>query len=149
MINDEYSNAYTEVYEILKYIPKVDYEKLPKNMINLLKCNKNDNYVFRYDVNKTLTEQNVSKKAKTIIAIFFRDYWATSKQREIIKANEERDFKLLEEEKQKKYNIDFEKLRSQRSVGQSLESSNLPVLVEKDNLFVRFFKFIKGLLKLN
>lgn len=33
-------------------------------------------------------EQNVSKKAKTIIAILFRDYWATDIQREKIKAKE-------------------------------------------------------------
>ena len=35
MENMEYANAYTEVIEILKYISEADYNKIPKNKINL------------------------------------------------------------------------------------------------------------------
>ena len=33
MISSEYANAYTEVLEILKYIPKEDYNKIPKETL--------------------------------------------------------------------------------------------------------------------
>lgn len=39
------------------------------------------NYKFNYNPNLTLEEQNVSKRARAIIAILFRDYWATDIQR--------------------------------------------------------------------
>lgn len=37
MISVEYANAYSEVLEILKYISKEDYEKIPNSKIELLK----------------------------------------------------------------------------------------------------------------
>ena len=38
---EKLSNAFTEVLEVLKYIPKEDYEKIPKKFLNLLKRNSN------------------------------------------------------------------------------------------------------------
>lgn len=81
MIDIVYANAYKEVIEVLKYVSKEDYDKIPQDKINLFKKCANENYNFTYDINKTLDEQNVSKKAKTIIAILYRDYWATDEQR--------------------------------------------------------------------
>lgn len=103
MVNLEYANAYSEVLEILKHISQEDYNKIPKEKIMFFKNNYNKEFNFTYDMNKTLDEQNVSKKAKTIIAILFRDYWATDTQREKIKAKEEYDRKIKEQEK---YNPD-------------------------------------------
>ena len=88
MENMEYANAYTEVIEILKYISEADYNKIPKNKINLFETNANKEYKFTYNPNLTLNEQNVSKRAKAIIAILFREYWATEKQREKIIAKQ-------------------------------------------------------------
>ena len=80
MVDIKYANAYSEVLEILKYIPVEDYNKIPKNKIELFKTNANNDYSFKYNPNKTLDEQNVSKTAKAIIAILFRDFWATEIQ---------------------------------------------------------------------
>lgn len=84
MVNVEYANAYSEVLEILKFISKEDYEKIPASKIELFKLNSNKEYKFTYNPEKTLDEQNVSKRAKAIIGILFRDYWATEIQREKI-----------------------------------------------------------------
>ena len=64
MVNVEYANAYSEVLEILKFISKEDYNKIPANKIELFKLNSNKEYKFTYSPNKTLDEQNVSKRAK-------------------------------------------------------------------------------------
>lgn len=104
MVSLEYRNAYSEVLEILKYISKEDFEKLPNNLINFFKDNANKDYVFFYNSNKTLQEQNVSKTARYIIALLFRDYWATQTQKEKILAKEKHDLNMIEEEKRQKYN---------------------------------------------
>ena len=98
MADIQYANAYTEVLDILKYISKEDYEKIPKSKIKVFEENSNKNYNFTYDENKTLDEQNVSEVTKAIIAILFRDYWATKEQRYIIikKQQEIRDQKQKE-----------------------------------------------------
>ena len=72
------------IYRSFKYISKEDYEKIPKRKIKVFEENSNKNYSFKYDVDKTLEEQNVSEIAKMIIAILCRDYWTTNEQRYII-----------------------------------------------------------------
>ena len=104
MADIQYANAYTEVLDILKYISKEDYEKIPKSKIKVFEENSNKNYSFTYDKNKTLDEQNVSEIAKAIIAILFRDYWATKKQRYIIIKKQQE----IKEQKQKELMAKFE-----------------------------------------
>lgn len=104
MIDIEYANAYSEVLEILKYIPIKDYNKIPKNKIELFEKNANNEHRFKYNPNKTLEEQNVTKRAKAIIAILFRDYWANEIQREKIIKKQNYDRIKIEEEKRQKYN---------------------------------------------
>ena len=106
MLDLEYGNAYKEVLEILKHISQEDYDKIPEEKIAFFERNFNKNYAFKYDINKTLDEQNVSKKAKIIIAILFRDYWATDEQREKIKVKEQHDRQIKEQEIQNKNNLD-------------------------------------------
>ena len=101
MADIQYANAYTEVLDILKYISKEDYEKIPKSKIKVFEENSNNNYSFKYDVDKTLEEQNVSEIAKMIIAILCRDYWTTNEQRYIIikkqrEAREEQERQIRE-----------------------------------------------------
>lgn len=101
MADIQYANAYTEVLDILRYISKEDYEKIPKSKIKVFEENSNKNYHFTYDENKTLDEQNVSEIAKMIIAILYRDYWATKEQRYIIikkqrEAREEQERQIRE-----------------------------------------------------
>lgn len=104
MVSLDYSNAYTEVLEILNYISDTDYNKIPKNKIDLYRANSNKDYSFTYNPSKTLDEQNVSKLTKGIIAILFRDYWATEIQRQKIISKQKYDRKKLEEQKQSMYN---------------------------------------------
>ena len=106
MISIEYANAYSEVLEILRYISKEDYEKIPNSKIELFETNHNKDYKFKYNPNKTLDEQNVSKIAKAIIAILFRDYWATEIQKEKIIKKQNYDRMKLEQEKRDRYNPD-------------------------------------------
>ena len=104
MADIQYANAYTEVLDILKYISKEDYEKIPKSKIKVFEENSNKNYNFTYDENKTLDEQNVSEITKVIIAILFRDYWATKEQRYVIIKKQQE----IKDQKQKELMAKFE-----------------------------------------
>ena len=104
MADIQYANAYTEVLDILKYISKEDYEKIPKSKIKVFEENCNKNYNFTYDENKTLDEQNVSEITKVIIAILFRDHWATKEQRYIIMKKQQE----IKDQKQKELMAKFE-----------------------------------------
>ena len=104
MVDNKYAVAYSEVLEILKHIPTEDYNKIPKSKIEFFETNADSEYIFSYDSNKTLEEQDVSNITKGIIILLFRDYWATELQRNKIIAKQNYDRIKLEEKKKEKYN---------------------------------------------
>jgi len=147
MIDIKYANAYSEVLEILKYISIEEYNKIPKSKIEVFEANANKDYVVNYNPNKTLEEQNISEGGQAIIGILFRDYWATPKQREKILAKQNYDRQMIEEEKKKRYNPnDIFKKKENTEIIKMKPNSNLnelPVKVEKENLFKRIIMTIK------
>ena len=152
MTDIEYANAYKEVLDILKYISKEDYEKIPKTKIQMFEENSNKNYNFKYDVDKTLEEQNVSEIAKMIIAILYRDYFATKEQRYVIikKQREARE----EQERQIRERIEQNKKIKEDSLKVIDVSSDLDLdldyargtnleIYREDNIFKRIISKIK------
>ncbi len=140
MVKTEYANAYKEVLEILKYVSKEDFNKIPNEKIKMFSKYANYDYNFEYDPAITLKEQNVSNIAQTIIAILFRDYWATQVQRERIINKEKYDMKLIEEAKKAKYDINI----FQNNSRSKIEENNEVSLVEyKESLIKKFFNKIK------
>ena len=152
MADIQYANAYTEVLDILKYISKEDYEKIPKSKIKVFEENSNKNYSFKYDVDKTLEEQNVSEIAKMIIAILCRDYWTTNEQRYIIikKQREARE----EQERQIRERIEQNRQIKEDSLKVIDVSSDLDLdldysrgtnleIYKKENIFKRIISKIK------
>ena len=145
MVSVEYANAYSEVLEILKYISKEDYEKIPNSKIELFETNHNKEYIFKYNPNKTLDEQNVSKTAKAIIAILFRDYWATEIQKEKIITKQNYDRKQLEEKKKERYNSDNLFKNNEKKINlDGTEQEQKLALIEINNIkwYKKVWKFI-------
>lgn len=145
MVDIEYSNAYSEVLEILKYISKEDYEKIPNSKIELFETNHNKEYIFKYNPNKTLDEQNVSKTAKAIIAILFRDYWATELQKEKIIAKQNYDRMQLEEKKKERYNSNnIFKNKKEKIILDATDQEQKLDLIEINNIkwYKKVWKFI-------
>ena len=81
-MTNTYAKAYTEVLEILKYLPKEQYMRIPKEKIQFYEKNKDNSYTYIFDTTKTLEEQKVSRKTKVIIVSLFKDFFATSVQKE-------------------------------------------------------------------
>lgn len=143
MVSIEYANAYSEVLGILKFIAKEDYEKIPNSKIELFETNQNKEYIFEYNSNKTLEEQNVSKRAKAIIGLLFRDYWATDEQKEKILRKQNYDRQILEEQKKSMY--DVKNIFKKKSY-ESEEVKEMVVYKEQrwyQKLFVKILKIFK------
>ena len=152
MVDIQYANAYTELLDILKYISKEDYEKIPKSKIKVFEENCNKNYNFTYDENKTLDEQNVSEITKVIIAILFRDYWATKEQRYIIIKKQQE----IKDQKQKELMAKFEQNKniSEKDLKKVNVASDLDIdidyargtnleIYKEENIFKRIIRKIR------
>ncbi len=147
MIKSEYAIAYKEVFEILKYIPKEDYNKIPSEKIELYKVMQEKNYNFKYNPSKTLDEQNVSKRAKAIIALLFRDYWATDIQRKKILEKQKYDRQRIEEEKKQKYQYKDLFKKEERTIEIKDNTDSVTLIKYKENVFNRFLNRIRIILK--
>ena len=159
MADIQYANAYTEVLDILKHISKEDYEKIPKSKIKVFEENCNKNYNFTYDENKTLDEQKVSEITKAIIAILFRDYWATKEQRYVIikkqqEIREQRQKELMAKFEQNK-NIsekDLKKVDVASDLDLDIDykslGANVQLYKKEEGFFEKIVNKIKGLFNL-
>ena len=145
MITKEYARAYTEVVEILKYIPDVDVQKIPKEKLDFYKNNMDNEYHYTIDLTKEFEEQVMSDITKAILSNIFRDYWATPYQKERIKEKEKYDLEKLEEEKRNKYNPDD--IFKNKVKTETVENTNLPVVTQKETFFKKLIRFIKKFIK--
>ena len=140
-----FPKAYVEVLEIIKYIPKNEYEKIPKEILRNMENEKDINYKYTISCFDNFQEQEMLKETEAILSVFYRDYWATPYQREIIEAKEKYDLEKLEEEKREKYNPDdIFKNEEEQPI---LRNINLPVEIKKETFFKKLISYIKGLFK--
>ncbi len=145
MVKDNYACAYREVIEILKYTNQDDVNKIPREKIMLWINNMKKDYDFEIDKEKPLSEQNISKEARAILANIFKQYWATDYQRERIESKEKYDMEQLEKEKYEKYNPDDIFKRRQTNMQTESISDNVSMVEYKIPIFKRLMDKIKGL----
>ena len=143
MVTKEYAMAYTEVIEILKYVPDEDVQKIPEEKLEFYKTNMDNEYTYKLDMTKEFEEQEMSNITKAILANIFRDYWATPYQKEKIEVKEKYDLEKLEEEKRERYNPD--NIFNNKKEETVIENTNLPVEIKKETFLKKLISFIKGL----
>ena len=146
-VNIEYANAYSEVLEVLNNMSKEDYNKIPKDMLEMFKTNCNNEYQFRYDLNKKFEQQEISKRAKLILAILFRDYWATPYQKEKIIAKQNYERQKLEQQKFEKYNPERIIEKKRQPIIEEIKNIKSMIEVKEEKWYQKIFKLIKNLFK--
>ena len=143
--------AYVEVLEILKYIPIEDYNKIPNEIIENMQLNIDKEYKYTITHFDNFQEQEMLKETETILAVLFRDYWATEEERNKILEKEKYDLDVLEKEKRKIYNPDNifkNKIENNHSQTEIKENSNM--LIEyKTSFFTKLKDFIIKILHIN
>lgn len=138
MVEEQYAIAYREVLEILKYLSREDYNKIPVEKLNVFITNASKDYKFEYNPKKTLKEQNVSKRTRAIIGILFRDYWATEEQRKKILDKQKYDRMQMEKSKQEKYQTEDIFFIKNKAI-----SNNIEMIEYKKSIFRTIIDKIK------
>lgn len=144
LIDINHANAYSEVLEILRFIPIQEYNKIPKEKLEIFERFSNKEYKFIYNPKNSLDENNVSNITKTIIAILFRDYWATENQRQKILNKQNFDKKNIQEEKYNPDNL-FKKNKEKENIEKNIQNQNLAMVEYKEPLLKRIINKIKSL----
>ena len=139
--------AYKEIYEILKIFPKELVDRIPKYKLDYIKQNMDESY--EYNITKeTFDGKTMLDETAAILAILFRDYWATEKKKnKIINYHNTQREKIVNEIKEK---YDPENVFKQRRIEQEKideKKENLSVVEYKENIFKKLFNKIKEIFK--
>ena len=145
-MENNYNKAYVEVLEVLKYIPKEDLKKVPKDIIETLENKKDMEYKYELNKNVAFENQILMQETKAILANFFRDYWATPEQRNAIK---EKERKEEWEEEQNKIKIDYDAVFKRNTKLAPPKQETKIVVVEEKKWYEKFVDWIKNIFKRN
>ena len=96
----DYKKRFVEVDEIIKYLPKKDLSKIPNDLIHLIRKNKDSKYIWKYDNNKKLEEQNIHKDTIAILSYINMKYILEDNQKMLMKNL--RDYNEMKSEKLKR-----------------------------------------------
>ena len=145
MYKTKYANAYAEVYEILSYLDKEEYNKIPKELIEVFEENRNLEYEYEVNEEQDLTNQPMLMETKAILLNIFRDYLATPEQSSKIKRWLYDDREYLDQQKRKKYPGNMFKDNSKKECNTHKEEVMLPTEIKKQSLIKKIFDKIKSI----
>lgn len=144
---ENYPNAYKEVYEILKYVPKEDLKRVPKKFMDMLEEKMNKNYKFSIDTSKDfIEEQELMIETRTILAYIFLNYWSTEIQKEKVNIKFKKDIEDAEKQKGDLYNVNIFKNKKQLKENSEKEQEHAMVIYKKENFITKIFNIIKNFL---
>ena len=140
--------AYAEVLEILKFIPKDDYDKVPNYIIENMQHEKDLSYEYKLTSIEGFENQKLLKETEAILAVFYRDYWASDEQKKKLQEIEVIERKIAEEEKVKKYESKVSSELNSRVSNQANNTNDTALIKnEKDGFWKKLLKNIKKIIK--
>ena len=143
MINTKYADAYKEVLCVINNLVKEDYQKIPKEYIDFLKDNCNNEYEFEYDTSKPFKEQKLLDDTKYILFGLFEKFGATDNQKAKIKSYKANYKIKLEEQKREKYNSDnLFKNNNEKIIKEDVTTTKM--IEYKENIFKKLISKIKS-----
>lgn len=136
-------NAYTEVYTILQELNEEEYNKIPPEIIEAIRANRNEEYEYELDDELELKEHQMLPETKAILFNLFRDYFATPEQKKKIITMQNEERQKNEIKKQAQYNTYvFE--REYKENSSQIERENVQLKEYRENIFKKILnKIIK------
>lgn len=118
------AKSYSEVDVILSKLDRRYYNKISKGFLNYININEDKEYKTYFVNNENSI--NISKYTQTLLALVYRTYFCDEEQRE-------------------KYDVEhiFQQRRTSSNISEEPVQENLQmIVVKKENIFIRFFKFL-------
>lgn len=142
----DYNKRLVEVSEILNHLKKSDYDKIPKEVIDIIEKNKDKEYIWKYDETKDLKNQNVSKDTIAILSYINMQYLLNEEQRKFAQEIFNENQKKLENLKKDKYNSDNLFKDKQINLDTS-KTSELSISKYKESIFTKIKNWLKQIKK--
>ena len=101
-----YSQAFTEVLEVLNNSEKNIVSRIPKSFLEFLNNYKDINYKVEIDFSNENWDEQVKKETQAILALIYRDYIVSQEERKRLLSEEREEERRIENKLREKYNPD-------------------------------------------
>lgn len=138
--------AYSEVYAIINLMSYNLLNKIPENILKVIddKRDKNMNIEI-VDINQYL----ISDEANQLLAVLYKNYFATTEERNVIKAKEQIILKKEQEMIQETYNPDnlFKNKKDTQNIVEDTVKQEVALIEYKESLFKKIWNKILSIFK--
>ena len=140
----DYNKRLVEVDEILNYLSEEDLMKIPENVRQIIKENKDKEYTWQYDETKPLKEQNISRDTIAFLSYLNMEYLLNEEQKQYMQQlHKLNEMKL---EKEEKYS--GEDLFKDRSEKVEQVSNSVALTAYKESFFTKIKNWFKNLFQI-
>ena len=146
-MSNQYAKAYTEILEILKYLPKKEYEKIPQSKIEFYEENQDKNYTYQFDITKPTAEVTMLDETKVIIISLFRDFFASENQKQKLQSLLQAKENAYQEKIREQYKVEDIFQRRAQKKEETYADISL-VVVKKSTMLNRIMEKIKNFLRI-
>ena len=136
-------NAYTEVYTILQDLNEEEYNKIPPEVVEAIKANRNEEYEYELDAELELKDQPMLAETKAILFNMFRDYLATPEQKAKIIRMQNEARQKNELKKQQMYNTDLFANKPKKNATEN-NNETIQIVEYKESIFKSILNKIKS-----
>lgn len=140
---EEINKRLVEVEFILKMLDNKYIKKIPQEVWNYIDENKDKDYIFKYDNNRTLNEQNLNIDTISILTYINIEYLLEDDEKRELLTLLRNDEIVAEQDKRKKYNPDD--LFNNKKLEFKEEVSLIEIKIEK--WYEKLFSFLKNVFK--
>lgn len=145
-----YQKAYVELYELIKLLSEEQQSRIPREFIQYIINNKDNNYYFTIDNSKGLFEQEYMVETKALIVKMYEKYLAPENEKEFWNKYDKICLNMIEEEKREKYDPDtiFQKSEMETKDNSNNEnnSEKLELVEYKESFISKILNMFKKLL---
>lgn len=103
---NEIKKSLVEVQSIMEKLSQEEYSKIPGSIKSYIKNNKDNDYVWKYDEEHTLEEQNLNKYTLPILAYINTEFLLNKEQKEFMNFVYDTNDRFLENKLKERYNSD-------------------------------------------
>lgn len=145
MIDNVYTNAFTEIYYILQNTEEQLLNKIPNKFMQFIQNNMNKSYNFKIQKDIPIDEQSLLKETEAILSLIYRSYWATNEEKIAIINNDKQEF--LEGNENQKFKDIYEVFEHRKNINTVTIDNNL-MIIPKENFIKKLLNKIKSVFKL-
>ena len=132
----ESKKIYSQVYSMLQLLGNNYIKKTPKRLLQLIDSQRDKDYNPKYNLETNFIEQNVNKKALSIICMIDLEYWCNEKEKKVITEKLRQNQIIQNKKNEELYNDIFKKSIQNNKENENIKEENDKlIIIEKNGFF--------------